>query len=198
MERRQVRIRARGALALCALALAASACGGSASNDDGVATLGGRGDGGSSSSKDQDPQEALLRYARCMRANGVDVPDPRRDADGGMVMEGGPGGGGVDPDFEEADEECRHLLPERGEGPQLSPEQQDALEEAELAYADCMRDQGVDYPDPDFSGGGAVIRIGEGGVDPTDPEFGAADEKCAHHREDVLDGLPRGDTEVSP
>ena len=34
---------------------------------------------------------------------------------------------------------------------------------ARVKFAQCMRDNGVDYPDPDFSGGGGVISIGPGG-----------------------------------
>lgn len=189
---------ARPAVALAALALVASACGGSDARGDGVATLGGGARDGGARSSDGDAREAFVRYAECMRDRGVDMPDPRA-GEGGMTIVGGRPGEAPDDDFEDADEECRHLLPDRGEGPQLSPEQQDALEEAELAYADCMREQGVDYPDPDFGDGGAVVRIGEGGVDPTDPEFQAADEECAHHRDAVLDRLPARDAEeVSP
>jgi hypothetical protein len=47
-----------------------------------------------------------------------------------------------------------------------------------LAYAQCMRDNGVpDFPDPERSGGGVRITPG-GGVDPDSSEFVAAQEAC--------------------
>jgi hypothetical protein len=61
----------------------------------------------------------------------------------------------------------------------------DDPQEVLLAYTECMRDEGIDLPDPDFSGGGARITIGPGGVDPDDPDFQAAQEKCAP----MLEGL---------
>ncbi len=53
-------------------------------------------------------------------------------------------------------------------------------EEAILAYTQCMREEGIDLPDPDFSGepgqGGGFL--GQAGIDPNDPDFQAAQEKC--------------------
>ncbi len=56
-------------------------------------------------------------------------------------------------------------------------ENRDAL----LAYAKCMRDNGVDVPDPQFSeDGGAMVRIGPGtGLDPRSPKFQRAQKACA-------------------
>ncbi len=53
-----------------------------------------------------------------------------------------------------------------------------------LEYARCMRDEGVDMPDPDFSQGGGFIGMG-GDVDPDDPDFRAADEVCRSILEEV-------------
>ncbi len=51
--------------------------------------------------------------------------------------------------------------------------------EAELAYAQCMRDHGIsDFPDPQ-PGGGIAIQPGQGGdLAPDNPQFKAADEAC--------------------
>lgn len=56
----------------------------------------------------------------------------------------------------------------------------DDPQEVLLDYTECMRDEGIDLPDPDFSGegGGARIQLGPGGIDPEDPDFRAAQEKC--------------------
>jgi hypothetical protein len=50
-------------------------------------------------------QDALVKYAGCMRANGYDLPDPRFDGAGGPF-----GGARIDPDdpaFRKADQACR-------------------------------------------------------------------------------------------
>ena len=62
-------------------------------------------------------------------------------------------------------------------------------EEAMLAFTECMRENGVDVPDPEFSEdgeGGPRIQMGPGGdFDPNDPDFQAAQEKCRSHLEGI-------------
>ena len=54
----------------------------------------------------------------------------------------------------------------------------DDPQEILLEYTECMRDEGIDMPDPDFSNGpGGGFRLALRG-DPDDPEFRAAQEKC--------------------
>ena len=169
-----------------ALGVLAAACGGSSGEDSsGVATAG---DGRSTSAgtkdgkKKVDPQQAGLDFARCMREQGVDVPDPK--GDGGFVIVGpapgeAPAGAGAAPPagFEEAEKKCRHHLQDlirEGGGP-VDPKEQDRA----LAFARCMREHGVNMPDPDFSkGGGVAIKIGEDGMDPSSPTFQAAQKAC--------------------
>jgi hypothetical protein len=60
-------------------------------------------------------QDALFAYARCMRGEGIDMPDPK--VDGGRVMfrMGEPGKPGVDPEsprFKAADKTCHKHLAE--------------------------------------------------------------------------------------
>ena len=170
----------------------------------GVATIDGP-DGASAtptaSPGSDDPEEAMLAFSDCMREHGIDMPDAivrRVDGSGGGGVreefrdEAAPADPGFDPNSEEfqaAEAECRHHLDslgalEPGDGPELTPEQ----EEAFLAFTECMREHGIDMPD--FGTGGAV-RIGSGeepGFDPRSEEFQAADEACREH----LDGLPGG------
>jgi hypothetical protein len=54
---------------------------------------------------------------------------------------------------------------------------------AMLAYAQCMRDEGVDMPDPQFDGGRVFQRGPEGNVAPE--KMRNADEACRKHREAV-------------
>jgi hypothetical protein len=169
-----------------ALALGAAACGGSP-DGDGVATLGGDrqtgnggGSGGSGTAK-KDPQEAALEFARCMREHGVDMPDPEVDSNGRIrVTVGGPAGKRPDPKkLEAAQQACGHLLGNGGEGPgKLDPKAQDAM----LAFARCMREHGIDMPDP--TGNGLILREGQG-PDPRSSKFKEAERACDHHLGDL-------------
>lgn len=94
---------------------------------------------------------------------GADESDGSGDESEGSGDGDGDGGGG-------------------GENPRDSEEFQDAA----LEYAECMREHGIDMPDPEFDGeGGVAINAGpdggggpggEGGHD--EEEFQAADEAC--------------------
>jgi hypothetical protein len=161
------------------LALALAACGGSP-DDDRVASLGGDskdGSGGSATSTTRrDPQQAALDFAKCMRSHGIDMPDPQIDEQGRITQRmGGPGSKAPDPKkLEAAQKACG--APGGGDGPaQIDPKARDAM----LAYAKCMRDQGIDMPDPGADGG-LELRRGEG-PNPESAEFKAADKACNHH-----------------
>ena len=62
-------------------------------------------------------------------------------------------------------------------------------EQAALSYAQCMRDHGVDMPDPVFNttgdGGGTVAQQGVEVNPQTEPAFNAANEACKHFLADV-------------
>lgn len=55
-------------------------------------------------------------------------------------------------------------------------------EEAELAYADCMRDHGIAFPDPELVDGEWEMRLDDD-VDLESPTYKAAEEECAAVRE---------------
>jgi hypothetical protein len=171
------------AVAITLLAIVASGCGSSDSSGEGVAAL----DTGAAAAEtqtteqqtEQDPQEAALKWARCMREHGVDVPDPEVGSGGRITVRPAPGAridrGGEE--FREAIRACGSLL--GNARPQLTEEQREELQETMLAFAKCMREQAIDFPDPDFSGGGGVFRVGPGrGFDPDDPDFRKAQEAC--------------------
>lgn len=171
-------------LALAGLVVVATACGGEAAGSGGVASLGDdRGgdaaDGAEQGGSDQSFEEALLAFSRCMREQGIDMPDPELGGRGAGMVVVGPGvGGGPSASEEElrtADEECGHLI--EGFEPDLSPEEQDRMEDDMLAFARCMRERGIDVPDPE-PGGGMRMEIGADGVDPRDPDFQAAEKIC--------------------
>jgi hypothetical protein len=61
------------------------------------------------------------------------------------------------------------------------------IQDTLLVFAQCMRDNGFDLPDPDFSNfdlAGGVGPFGE--IDPTEPDFEKALEAC----QDIFANLP--------
>jgi hypothetical protein len=176
-------------LVMAALLLTtATACGDKEGND-GIATLGnssgssdgddkGDDDGGTSP---EDFEDQALEFSQCMRENGVpDYPDPEFNGDGGMTMERSAGPGDSN-DFEaeqKAMKACEDKMP-RGGG-NFSEEDRAEMQDRFLEYAKCMREHGIDMPDPDFSGNGGAFVVGGGpdGVNPNDPDFKEADEAC--------------------
>jgi len=186
------------AVLVATLALALTACGGG--GDGGVATLQDSAAAEASASPSMSDEEALQAFAACMRENGVeDFEDPQLDDEGRIRFGVGLGaGGGELPSEEDRDvmldamEACRDLLPQgTGDGPSaMSAEDQAAFQDAMLEYAQCMRDEGIDMPDPDFGGGGGFIGMAEG-ADLDDPDFQSADEVCRPILEEVLPDAPQ-------
>jgi hypothetical protein len=123
-----------------------------------------------------------------MRENGVDVPDPKPGQPGIIIgREGGPEPN--EADFQAAEEKCRKHLEEAR--PELSEEQEAEFKDAALKHAQCMREHGIEMPDPQFESGGRVQqRIGPG-VDPTDPRFREAERECRSFRPGI-GGPPPG------
>ncbi|SMD22391.1 hypothetical protein [Lentzea albidocapillata] len=100
----------------------------------------------------------MVKFAQCMRDNGVDMPDPKQDDNGGVMIEAMPGGEAGSPDMEKmnsAHEACKEHLPNGGEMKPPSPEEQDKARQE----AKCMRDRGYNWPDPKFEGGGMTESI---------------------------------------
>ena len=161
-----------------AIVFLGAACGGPTDAVDGVASLGtaptdatdvtGGGDGDSSATTDDrsaaDPEDAMLDFARCMREHGVDVPDPQTSGGeeaGGVMIEVGDD---IDPEeMEAANEACQPLMEDVvGNFEPPDPEELERMQEQMLEFAQCMREHGVDFPDPVFSGDGASVQISGG------------------------------------
>jgi hypothetical protein len=92
-------------------------------------------------------QTKAVRFARCMRANGVrKFPDP--DASGALTIDGVVNRSSLHPDspaWKQAIDACKDLEPAGFTGHKRSAEQQDAA----IQFAQCMRDNGFkDFPDP--------------------------------------------------
>jgi hypothetical protein len=165
------------AVVVCALAFAACGADDPAAESDG--------------DRRQDNEDAMLAYAQCMRDEGVDMPDPKPGERGIQLR----APGGSEAKVRAADEACREHL-EKIDPPDISEEDQAEFRESALAHAQCMRDHGIDMPDPTFSAdGGAQMRIRRGsGIDPESAKFREAEEAC---RDELPDGGPRRE-ESSP
>jgi hypothetical protein len=148
-------------------------CGGN-DNGSGVASASGSKSSPSSSASSgkAGERDEELRYAQCMRENGVTkFPDP--DEDGGLGVDLNELG--VDQaKFEAADNKCKHYLPNGGVPQQLDPEQLEQLRQ----MAQCMRENGFrDFPDP--TNEGLQLNGNEHPEwNPDNPKFKAAQEKC--------------------
>ena len=141
----------------------------------------------------EDPSEGPLQFAKCMREHGIDMPDPTVDDNGGvMVQIGGPGqepGEALDrEELDAANKDCQQFLERAGTFEPPSAEDQKKMQEQALEFSKCMREHGIDMPDPQFStdGGGFNVSIGsEDGAASDEPmidfnsdEFEAASEAC--------------------
>jgi hypothetical protein len=171
-------MRIRRVLAIALLVtLAATGCGKAKDDGNRVATLGkGASPGGSSAPAGRgNEQEQLLKYAKCMRENGVpNFPDPKPAENGESTLDLPES---VDPAaVDAAQKQCKQLLPNGGEPVKVDPETLEKM----TKYAECMRANGVPkFPDPGPNG--FQINGNELGMGPNDPTFDAADSKCKQY-----------------
>jgi hypothetical protein len=160
-----------------ALALTATACGGG-EDSDGVASLtpttgqtttGDQGSGDNDRSGG-DREEAALEYAKCMREHGIDFPDP---VNGRFELKRQRGD---QRKLEAAQKACQEIL--KDAVPPPSEEEEAELREAALEFAKCMREHGVDMPDPTFPKGGGILQRMPLGTDEDDPKVEEARKAC--------------------
>lgn len=184
-------------LAVLVLALAATACGGedAAAADDGVATLVSGEDAAATADTADDAgedeevtEEELLAWVECMRGEGVEIDDPTVDADGNLTLAPAGGGarpaagagegGGFDREAQQAATEACGQPPLQRGGFEFSDEDLTAMQDAQLAFAQCMRDLGHDVADPSFDEGPGAGRGLFGDLDMQDPAVQADLETC--------------------
>ena len=221
---RTLRRTAPAALAVVAAGLL-GACGGGG-DSGGVATRSGaEGESAAAADDDAPTEEDVLEWVECMREQGIDVPDPSVDGEGNVMLGGGPrvvingsasasastdesGDDGDTPPEPPDPEEFRKARETCGDPPRaggsFSEEDQQAFQDAALKMAQCMRDHGIDFPDPVFSEagpGGAIVRSEEapadgerrgpfGGFNLDDAEVQAAFEECRAELGDAFPGRP--------
>ena len=115
--------------------------------------------GTTSSNSTASIHEKAVKFAECMRANGVSAfPDP--NASGGLTIDGIANGSSVDTSsaaFEQALSACKDLEPPGFTGTKVTPQQRTAR----LEFAQCVRDNGVpDFPDPTPNGPLGLFKVG--------------------------------------
>jgi uncharacterized protein (DUF305 family) len=155
------------ATAIVAVALTAGACGGggggtgvaSLANSHATTTV-----KKSKEAAKQEMQDASLAFARCMRQHGVDMPDPtftdNGNGGGGFaIKQTGPGGGGAarpsDATLQAAQTACQPIMDKAEQDmPRPSAEEQAKMRDQALKFAKCMRQHGIDMPDPTFDDSG--------------------------------------------
>jgi hypothetical protein len=126
--------------ALAMIAVIAAGCGnGSAGTGNSAAASGGNSTAAT--------HEKAVKFAECMRANGVSAfPDP--NASGELTIDAVANGSSLDTSsaaFKQAMSACKDLEPPGFTGGKVTPKQRTAR----LKFAQCMRDNGVpDFPDP--------------------------------------------------
>jgi hypothetical protein len=133
-----------------------AACGGDDSSSQ-VASLGTlAGASTETTVSSADTQEQWLQFAQCMRDNGVDMADPTFDANGNLQGGFGPGSG-IDLQDEAARtalSTCQDLMPAGGPGGGGRPDfDRTAIQDSLNNFTACLRDQGLEVDDVDFTGG---------------------------------------------
>jgi hypothetical protein len=135
-------------------------------------------------------EDAMVDFAACMRDHGVDMPDPVQSSSGDgpqtfAIQIGGTGpstGGGPDPAVEEATTACNPILEAAQQNmPKPSAEEEAKMRDQALKFAQCMRDHGVDMPDPTFdsSGAGMIVKGSNDDAPPIDSDkFNEAATAC--------------------
>ncbi|GAA0585644.1 hypothetical protein [Streptomyces crystallinus] len=134
------------ATALCALALAATGCSGDKGSNGGDSV----GDAGKKA-------DQALEHRKCLREQGLNVPEPEPGQDERAVSISGDGMSKEK--MEKALKACAGKGGGAGGGQGATQADKDKM----LKYARCMRENGFNMPDPKFDGGMmSAQRIPEG------------------------------------
>ncbi len=168
------------------LGAALAACGSSSSSTSSTAIASAGGTGGTQF-------QARLNLAKCLRAHGLNVPDPSSG--------GGPaGGGGIfrslrnypQAQVTAARQACQQYFAQAFPRLNISPAQRAQLQQQLVKFAECMRSHGVDVPDPSTSTGGFGIGRTFRSIDRNSPAFKSALSACQSLRPRFGRGGPGG------
>lgn len=150
-----------------------------------VLLVGAAGCGGDPQGRDvvhDDVQAVYSSFTDCMRTQGANVGVPVIRSDGSIEIP--PGNGSTfstEEELQDAAEACQPILAARGLPPPgpitLSEAAMDEIKGRSTAFAACLRTAGVDWPDPQWSGG-AIVNWQDVDVDLDDPATKAVGESC--------------------
>jgi len=188
---RRVSVATATAVALLLLAsLGLAACGGSSSSSSTTASAAATSSNGATG-RGAGRFQALRE---CLQKNGITLPKrtpgqrPRGGTGGGGFLGGGAGGpqlpkGVSRAQYEAAVKKCGGGAFAGAGGRISSP----ATKQALAKFATCMRENGVNVPEPNTSGGGPIFN--SKGLDTSSPQFKAAEAKC---QSDLQGAFQRG------
>jgi hypothetical protein len=166
---------------LVSFGLVAAACSGGTTNTDVASLDADIGDIQTQSDDGSIPgEESVLAFAACLRDEGLDIDDPAVDPEGNLIPPSPHAIAGETLDMaavHSAFDVCQGFLDNVAFG--LSTEDLTGREDELLAFAVCMRDNGYDMPDPDFSDNGhsGAGPFGDA-IDTDDPAFQTAAQSC--------------------
>ena len=130
-------------------------------------------------------EQAFLKFAQCMRDHGIQMPDPTTESNGNLQMSR-PTNVKFDNQADRqklrtASDACRSNL--KGVVQQFTPQQRAQFQDNLLKLAQCMRSNGVNMPDPNFSensnnGAPGGQRGFFGGINRNDPKVRQALQTC--------------------
>jgi hypothetical protein len=124
-----------------------------------------------------------MKFTQCMRDHGIDMPDATTDSSGNLRLSR-PTNIKFDNQTDRAklrtaNQACRSNL--KGIFQQFTPQQRAQMQDNLLKLAQCMRANGVNMPDPNFSqspdNGGGRERF-FGGINRDDPKVQSALQTC--------------------
>ena len=128
-------------------------------------------------------EQAFLKFSQCMRDHGIDMPDPTTDSNGNLRLSR-PTNIQFDNTADRqklrtARQACQGNL--KGVMQQFTPQQRAQFQDNLLKLAQCMRSNGVNMPDPNFSqspetGGGRERFFGN--INPQDPKVQSTLRTC--------------------
>ncbi|TDU90766.1 hypothetical protein EV138_4361 [Kribbella voronezhensis] len=159
-----------GALAAIVLAMTLTGCG-SGAEDKQVASGNGSqaATGPSSAPASLSQDEKGVKFAQCLRENGIDVKDPEPGK--GIQLKLDPSSGIRKEDVDKAMEACKQYDPQADGSNNANPQ----AEENGRKFAECMRKNGVEkFPDPKPGQRGIVIDKATA----DDPDLQKAQETC--------------------
>lgn len=186
-------------VAAAAALLVSGGCGGDGSKPS-VASLSGKSSAVKATKSTHEPskqetEDAFRKFAQCMREHGIDMADPT-SGQGGFNVTVGNGTAPQDKGkLDVAQKACQHFIDSvvQGRARDMDPAQAAKARDRALKFAQCMREHGIDMPDPEFASSGRVTQKVSG--NPNDPKFQQAQNACA---KDMPGGGKGPKTQVGP